>query len=183
MTSFAHPTALLGYPPQHRDHRANEKGWVGYRIGEGVKIEAFVIVEAGIWSPTLVGDETWLMPYVHVGHDVRIGRGCEVAGGTVVAAHSVLGDGVKLGLHTTLKPGVTIGDGARTGCGAVVIRDVPPGETWVGNPARPLSAREPSPEDTLTEDEYDEWERIGAAAGISRKEWAEIGSRWGSPCG
>jgi acetyltransferase-like isoleucine patch superfamily enzyme len=39
-------------------------------------------------------------------------------------------------MGATIKPHVTIGDGARIGQGAAVVRDVPAGETWVGVPAR-----------------------------------------------
>ncbi|MBE3120403.1 MAG: acetyltransferase, partial [Candidatus Atribacteria bacterium] len=38
----------------------------------------------------------------------------------------------------TVKQGITIGNRAVIGCGAVVVDDIPAGETWVGVPARPL---------------------------------------------
>ena len=44
-----------------------------------------------------------------------------------------------IGAGAVILPGVTIGSGALIGAGAVVTRDVPEGETWVGNPARPLT--------------------------------------------
>lgn len=46
--------------------------------------------------------------------------------------------GASIGANATLLPGVTIGEGALVGAGSVVVRDVPPGVTVVGNPARPL---------------------------------------------
>lgn len=46
--------------------------------------------------------------------------------------------GASIGANATLLPGITIGEGAMVGAGAVVVRDVPPGVTVVGNPARTL---------------------------------------------
>lgn len=47
-----------------------------------------------------------------------------------------IGNDVWIGAGAILLPGVSIGDGAIIGAGAVVTHDVPPGETWVGNPAK-----------------------------------------------
>ncbi|WP_367280029.1 acyltransferase [Sphingomonas sp. LHG3406-1] len=44
--------------------------------------------------------------------------------------------GASIGAGAVILPGLTIGAGAMIGAGTVVTRDVPPGETWVGNPAR-----------------------------------------------
>jgi acetyltransferase-like isoleucine patch superfamily enzyme len=49
--------------------------------------------------------------------------------------------GASIGANATILGGVTIGERAMVGAGAVVTRDVPAGETWVGNPARPLKSR------------------------------------------
>lgn len=173
MTAWAHPTAIVGHPPMHRDWRGAPAAWKGYRIGDDAKLEAFVIVEQGIWRPTVVEDGAWLMPYVLVGHDAIVGAGCEVAAHTVIAAHSVVGSGAKLGLGTIMRPGTIIGAGARTGAGAVVVSDIPEGETWVGNPARPL-VRRGAPTANLIDD--DEAEAMAAAAGIS--DWADTVGRW-----
>lgn len=171
---FVHDAALVGYPPMHRDHRFGRE-LAGVRLCEGVRVEAFAVVEHGIWQATVIGARSWLMPYVHVGHDVVVGEDCEIAGGSVIAAHSTLGAGVRIGLHTVTRPGVTIGDGARTGAGAVVVCDVPAGETWVGNPARKLE-RKGAPTAELVD--VDEAERFAAAAGVGVGDWADTVARW-----
>jgi acetyltransferase-like isoleucine patch superfamily enzyme len=47
-----------------------------------------------------------------------------------------IGDDVVIHPHATILPGVKIGDGAVIGAGSVVIKDVPPGVTMMGNPAK-----------------------------------------------
>jgi len=47
--------------------------------------------------------------------------------------------GATIGANATILPGLTIGEGAMVGAGAVVTKDVPPGCTVVGNPARIVS--------------------------------------------
>ena len=47
--------------------------------------------------------------------------------------------GASIGANATILPGITIGEGAMIGAGSVVTRDVPPGSTVVGNPARIVS--------------------------------------------
>jgi maltose O-acetyltransferase len=49
-----------------------------------------------------------------------------------------IGEDVWIGGGAILLPGVTVGDGAIVGAGAVVTRDVAPGTRVVGNPARPI---------------------------------------------
>jgi bifunctional UDP-N-acetylglucosamine pyrophosphorylase/glucosamine-1-phosphate N-acetyltransferase len=53
----------------------------------------------------------------------------------------VIGDGAFIGVDTMLRAPVTVGAGAKTGAGSVVTRDVEPGKTVVGAPARPIELR------------------------------------------
>ena len=63
--------------------------------------------------------------------------GDRVAGGPV----PVIEDDVEIGAYAQILGGVRIGRGARVGAMSVVLQDVPPGATAVGNPARILPAR------------------------------------------
>jgi len=76
-----------------------------------------------------------LMHCIHVGHDTIIGHHTEIAPMTSIGGWVEIGENVSIGQGVTIKPRLIIGDGAKLGMGAVVIRNVPAGATVVGNPA------------------------------------------------
>ena len=81
--------------------------------------------------------------------DAQVGEGVNVGAGSITANYdgsrkhpTTIGDGAFIGVDTMIVAPREIGAGARTGAGAVVTRDVPPGKLAVGVPAR---IREPRP--------------------------------------
>ncbi len=142
-----HPWARVGGPPEHRD-------WIEGRYdGDPVPpnvdptawINAFATVDCGLRDATTVGAGTIVLAHAHVGHDAHVGDNVDIATGAIIGGHAVVGDGAKVGLGAVVLPFRTVGEGATVGAGAVVTRDVPAGETWAGNPARPVTGRDPRP--------------------------------------
>lgn len=130
-----HPWALVGAPPEHREWMVGDESFHP-QIHPSALIDAFCTVDAGHQAPSIIGERSWLQKRVHVGHDSVIGSDCEICVGVVLGGHVTIGDGVRIGGNSWVKPRVRIGDGAIIGGGSVVTKDVPAHEVWAGNPAR-----------------------------------------------
>ncbi len=76
--------------------------------------------------------------YSYVEHDCVIGDFVTFAPAVRCNGNVTIGDGAYIGSNAVIRQGLTIGAGAVVGMGAVVVKDVPPGVTVVGNPARNL---------------------------------------------
>ena len=94
---------------------------------------------------------------VVIGETAEIGDDCTIYQGVTLGGtrlykgakrHPTLGKGVVVGAGAQVLGGFTVGDGARIGSNAVVVKPVPAGATAVGNPARLIEAKHDSPEAT-----------------------------------
>lgn len=103
-------------------------------IGEGACLSPFVTLTSNI----RIGRCFHANLYAYIEHDCVIGDFVTLAPGAKVNGNITIGDHVYIGSGAVIRQGTTIGPGATIGMGAVVLRDVPPGVTVVGNPAKAL---------------------------------------------
>jgi UDP-N-acetylglucosamine acyltransferase len=85
---------------------------------------------------TRVGDDNWIMAYVHVAHDCMVGHNTIIANATQLGGHVHVGDWVVLGGLTGVHQFVRIGAHAMAGFQTRLSQDVPPFVNAVGNPAQ-----------------------------------------------
>ena len=83
---------------------------------------------------TTIGDDNWLMAYVHVAHDCVVGNKTTIANCTQLAGHVHVGDWATLGGFTGVHQFVKIGAHVMCGVSSVVLMDIPPYITVGGNP-------------------------------------------------
>ena len=88
---------------------------------------------------TTIGDDNWLMAYVHVAHDCIVGNQTTLANCTQLAGHVEVGDWATLGGFTGVHQFVKIGAHVMAGVSSVVLMDVPPYVTVGGNPLSAVS--------------------------------------------
>lgn len=107
----------------------------------------FVSHTGQVASFARVGAHTMIGRQTMIGHHSTVGPYSLIAGSAVIGGGAKIGEGCFIGMGALVRDHVTVGDGATVGVGAVVIRDVPPGATVVGNPARPMDERLSKPDE------------------------------------
>jgi len=129
--------ASLGEAPQDKKY-ADEA--TRLEIGDNNTIREFctfnrgTVQDAGV---TRVGDDNWIMAYVHLAHDCQIGSHTIFANNAQLAGHVYVGDHAILGGFTVVHQFCHIGAHSITAMGTIVLQDIPPYITASGNPARP----------------------------------------------
>ena len=129
----------------------------GCEIGDRSRIGSFVEIQKGarVGRNCKISSHSFICEGVDIGDEVFIGHGVVFINDKYPQATNsdgslqtdvdwaviptVVKQGASIGSNATILSGVTIGRGAYIGAGAVVTKDVPPGATVAGNPARVIS--------------------------------------------
>ena len=127
--------SIIGGDPQDLKYRGEH---TTVEIGDNTTIREYVTVNRGTthsWKTT-VGQNTFLMSYVHVAHDCQIGDGVILANAVQLAGHIVVEDRAIVSGLTAAHQFVRIGRFSFIGGCSRVAKDVPPFLKAVGNPLR-----------------------------------------------
>ncbi len=129
--------ASIGDDPQDKKYRDEPTRLV---IGDRNTIREYCTISRGTVDDeglTSLGDDNWIMAYVHIAHDCRVGSKTIMANNTTLAGHVHVGDWVIFGGFAGAHQFCKIGPHAFLGMYAAVSRDVPAYTMIAGSPALP----------------------------------------------
>lgn len=132
------PGCVIGCPPEIRGFTEEDKGVL---IQKGARLEKMVVVDAGSKSFTFIGQDTFIMSQVHIGHDCKIHHKAVIAAGATLAGHVQVDPFAFIGINAAIHQYQIIGMGAMIGAGSVLTKRninnmVMPFQTFAGVPAK-----------------------------------------------
>jgi UDP-3-O-[3-hydroxymyristoyl] glucosamine N-acyltransferase len=110
----------------------------GVRIGNNVEIGANSQIARGGFSDTIIGNGVKINGLCFIAHNCVLEENVWITGNTMLAGSVKVGKNATIFSSVTIRDNRVIGNGAVIGMGAIVTKNVPAGETWVGNPARKI---------------------------------------------
>jgi UDP-N-acetylglucosamine acyltransferase len=125
----------IGGAPMDTKYRGED---TEVRIGSGNTFFEYATVHraAGPGNATVIGDRNFIMAYVHIAHNCRIGSGCVITNGVQLAGHVEVGDGANIGGLAGVHQFCRVGALAMVGACSYVNKDIPPYMLAAGNPCR-----------------------------------------------
>jgi UDP-N-acetylglucosamine acyltransferase len=128
------PFSSIGLAPQDKKYAGED---TRLEIGDGNTVREYCTFNTGTVQDegvTRIGSDNWIMAYVHVAHDCRLGDQIIIANYAGLAGHVHLDDWVFVGGISGVHQFVKIGAHAMVGSSSAVTQDVPPFMTVDGNP-------------------------------------------------
>lgn len=131
------PFASIGAAPQDKKYAGED---TAVEIGDGNTIREYVTINRGTVQDarvTRIGNDNWIMAYVHFAHDCQIGSHTIFANYCGLAGHVHVEDWTILGGMTLVHQFVRIGAHSFTSMGTYLPQDLPPYVMAAGNMAKP----------------------------------------------
>jgi len=132
------PFCSIGAISQDKKYRGEP---TRLEVGDRNTVREFVTMHLGTVqdeSLTRVGSDNWIMTYVHIAHDCRIGSHTVLSSNAQLAGHVHVGDYAILGGFTGAHQFVKIGAHCMTAAQTLLLQDVPPFVMAAGSPGRPV---------------------------------------------
>jgi len=125
----------IGGAPMDTKYRGED---TEVRIGSGNTFFEHTTVHRAIGpgNATVIGDRNFVMAYVHVAHNCRVGSDCVITNGVQLAGHVEVGDGANIGGLAGVHQFCRVGALAMVGACSYVNKDIPPFVLAAGNPCR-----------------------------------------------
>lgn len=138
MAFFASLVAALGIPRERWATVADPRAVVSSRaqLGAGVYVGPGTVVEPLV----RIGDLSFVYGATYLAHHTALGQFVLCANSAAIAGGVTIGDQAYIGANASVREYLQVGAGAVVGMGSVVVRDVAPGATVAGNPAKALPA-------------------------------------------
>ncbi len=128
----------IGEDPQDKKYLNDKNSTL--EIGSGNTIREYVSIHRGTndgGGKTIVGDENWIMAYVHIAHDCVVGNNTVFANNATLAGHVIIDDCAILGGFTGVHQFCRVGCYSFSAISSVIVKDVPPYVLVSGNVAKP----------------------------------------------
>jgi UDP-3-O-[3-hydroxymyristoyl] glucosamine N-acyltransferase len=107
-------------------------------LHDDVEIGANTCIDRGTLSNTIIGARTKIDNLCQIGHNVKIGTDCLIAGRGGISGSVTIGNRVTMGGSVIVADHISIADGVTLAGNSGVTKNIPQGETWAGFPAEPF---------------------------------------------
>jgi UDP-N-acetylglucosamine acyltransferase len=128
----------IGGMPQDKKYKGEP---TRLTIGDRNTVREFTTFNTGTVQDggvTTLGDDNWVMAYVHIAHDCHVGNNTILANSVQLGGHVIVGDWAIVGGLTGVHQFCTVGAHSMTGGNSSLIQDCPPYVLAGGNPCRPV---------------------------------------------
>jgi acetyltransferase-like isoleucine patch superfamily enzyme len=119
----------------------------GVVIGDNVEIGPHATIRKAALDETIIGNGSKIGSFVNIGHNCEIGTNAIFTSQCVVSGSSIIGDNFFMGVQSSTRHGVKLGNNITIGHGAAVTKNFGDNLVLVGNPAEPL-------------DDYKKWSEV-----------------------
>ncbi len=134
------PFCVIGAIAEHK--RCKHIGKV--IIGNNNTITGLVTIDAGTDTPTIIGNNCYIMKHAHIGHDCEIKDNVTISCGAKIGGHSVIREHCNIGLNAVIHQKQDIAQGCMIGASAMVTKKLVslPFKKYAGVPAKEIGSNE-----------------------------------------